>query len=90
LVKHVTESLGWIELCMSENQVADRARFIDAYDKAREARRYRQSMPPDVKRLIARLQALHTGGDPKELEAGPSLAGRQDTWLAGATDDSLA
>lgn len=29
----VVESLGWRELCLSESQTADRARFIELYDK---------------------------------------------------------
>lgn len=37
-------ALGWRELCLSENAVADRARFIDLYDKlAGDARREQQS-----------------------------------------------
>ncbi len=37
-------ALGWRELCMSENAIADRARFIDLYDKlAKDERREQQS-----------------------------------------------
>jgi hypothetical protein len=33
LVARVVAALGWKELCLSENQVADRARFVELYDK---------------------------------------------------------
>lgn len=33
IVSRVVDALSWRELCNSENAVADRARFIDAYDK---------------------------------------------------------
>jgi hypothetical protein len=32
LVLRAVRSLGWSELCLSENQTADRARFIELYD----------------------------------------------------------
>jgi hypothetical protein len=34
IVDHIVYSLGWRELCDSENQTADRARFIEAYEKS--------------------------------------------------------
>lgn len=44
VVARVVASLGWKELCLSENQVADRARFIDLYDRlACDERRLQQS-----------------------------------------------
>lgn len=44
VVSRVVQSLGWKELCLSENQVADRARFIELYDKlACDERRLKQS-----------------------------------------------
>lgn len=40
----VVAALGWAALCASENQIADRARFIEAYDQiAATARRVAQS-----------------------------------------------
>jgi hypothetical protein len=32
-VAQVVRAMGWQELCASENQVADRARFVDAYEQ---------------------------------------------------------
>jgi hypothetical protein len=44
IVSRVVGSLGWKELCLSENQVADRARFIELYDQlASQSRREEQS-----------------------------------------------
>lgn len=38
------QALGWRELCLSENQIADRARFIEMYDKlAAQAQREAQA-----------------------------------------------
>lgn len=39
------QALGWRELCLSENQVADRARFIELYDKL-AAQSQRESQSP--------------------------------------------
>lgn len=44
VVARCVTALGWQELCLSENQVADRARFIELYDRlARDQRREQQS-----------------------------------------------
>lgn len=44
VVAKVVHALGWKELCLSENQVADRARFIELYDRlACDERRVQQS-----------------------------------------------
>jgi hypothetical protein len=34
LIDKVVDNLGWVTLCMSDNPVADRARFIQAYEQA--------------------------------------------------------
>lgn len=40
ITARVVDALGWRELCLSDNPTADRARFIETYDKlAAEARR---------------------------------------------------
>lgn len=44
IIARCVETMGWQELCLSENAVADRARFIELYDKlASNARREQQS-----------------------------------------------
>ena len=32
IVGHIVRSLGWVEICDSENTVSDRARFVEAYN----------------------------------------------------------
>jgi hypothetical protein len=39
LVRRAVDALGWVELCESENAVADRARFIEVYRDVEEASR---------------------------------------------------
>lgn len=54
-------SLGWQEICNSENQVADRARFIELYDKlAREQRVERVAGGLPAQRALA-AQRAHGG-----------------------------
>lgn len=60
-------SLGWQEICNSENQVADRARFIELYDKlAREQRVERVAGGLPAQRALAAQRAqggTHALGD---------------------------
>ncbi|RMD57454.1 hypothetical protein D6833_13885 [Candidatus Parcubacteria bacterium] len=46
---------GWRYVCMSTNQVADRARFVDAYEQLVQRARYKERMLPAVKTLAAKL-----------------------------------
>ena len=39
IVAEAVAALGWQEICLSENQVADRARFVDLYDRLAATRR---------------------------------------------------
>jgi hypothetical protein len=39
VVARAVQSLGWEEICNSENQAADRARFIELYDRLSRAQR---------------------------------------------------
>jgi hypothetical protein len=39
IVARVVQSLGWVEICNSENAAADRARFIQTYDQLAKAQR---------------------------------------------------
>lgn len=45
IVSRCVTSLGWQELCLSENQVADRARFIELYDRLAASQRREQQSP---------------------------------------------
>ena len=60
IVATVVKWLGWRELCHSQNEVADRARFVEAYDKQATIERKRALAPntlPALKRF-AELQAV--------------------------------
>lgn len=69
VVARCVHALGWRELCLSENQAADRARFVELYDKlaATERREQtigalpgasRQSLPSGQAQEVARLTAM--------------------------------
>ena len=51
---------GWTRLCQSENSVADRARFLDAYADAQRRDARQETTMPEVRQLAARL-ALRPG-----------------------------
>lgn len=51
----VVKWLGWRELCLSENEIADRARFVEAYDKQATVARKRAQAPdslPAIRRFL--------------------------------------
>lgn len=54
LVAQVVKQMGWINLCMSENQVADRARFLEAYSQTQKSTRRRAQMLPEVLDIVDR------------------------------------
>lgn len=63
LVERAMKSIGWRNLRMSENQVADRARFIEAYNQvANRAERDEMDLP-QVREYLEeqRVLALETG-----------------------------
>jgi hypothetical protein len=66
LVAQAVEQLGWRYLCLSENQVADRAHFIQAYrllaDRERQSTRRLQSVNEFIDDLKATGQAKLTCG----------------------------
>jgi hypothetical protein len=70
LVKRVVDNLGWYELCMSENTIADRARFIQAYEQAlKEAItqvRYIPSVRSGTMQLISSMTAQLEKGKAKQ------------------------
>lgn len=59
---------AWAELCMSENQTADRARFIDAYEKVQQRAREQARLTPALVQLQSeqRTAALALVGDVAE------------------------
>jgi hypothetical protein len=52
LIERVVKNLGWRNLCMSENQVADRARFVQAYEQLLERATTENMMLPEVRGYI--------------------------------------
>lgn len=57
LVGRLADSLGWEELCMSENQMADRAHFLKLWAAAVENEHAVENMPPAGKALLASVLA---------------------------------
>ena len=64
---------GWLALCESENGVADRARFVQAYDVLLQRRRVKVRMLPEVSETVNRL-ALSDNGRQLTAAAGEPLA----------------
>jgi hypothetical protein len=52
LVAQVVRQMGWINLCLSENQISDRARFIEAYSQTNKMSRRRAQMLPEVLDIV--------------------------------------
>lgn len=76
VVASVVASLGWRELCLSENVTADRARFIAAYEEIRDRVDLDARLPETMRRLddagrpklgsatpLASALRLHGGGE---------------------------
>lgn len=53
----VVHSMGWKTLCLSEDQMADRAHFMRFYAEARERARFIRTATPAVRELIERVQS---------------------------------
>lgn len=53
----VAEMLGWKNLCISENSVADRASFRQCYETIQSRESQAAKLPPSVSAVIARLSA---------------------------------
>jgi hypothetical protein len=83
-------SLGWKELCLSENQVSDRARFIELYDglatqdsresrspvlaAARDRRDHQKSLRDPLNKIINHLRLV-----PKDDPEPPTLTDGEDS-----------
>ena len=64
ITARVVASMGWVELCQSDNQEADRAHFMRAYDALVARESSDALLLPMVRELAGRLAA----GRPKQLE----------------------
>ncbi len=79
LTKKVVDDLGWRHLCLSENPIADRSHFIQAYQALVERRRIEQRRPLEVQQFIA----LQAGSQP-ELPAQLTEENPTNQQLTGA------
>jgi hypothetical protein len=52
LIERAVKSIGWRELRMSENQTADRARFIQAYEQITERAEKENMLIPEVRQHL--------------------------------------
>ncbi len=77
LVARCVAALGWEPLCNSENQAADRARFIELYDQLAVGHRKNQNAGelPAVQRLKA-LKDSDTSADSIVLQLAEKIGGK--------------
>jgi hypothetical protein len=66
IVAECVAALKWRELCDSDNQVADRARFVELYDQL--AARHRRSQLSESLPAMQRFRALQAQQQAKRLE----------------------
>lgn len=70
LVARCVQSLGWQNICLSENAVADRARFIELYDKFATEKR-KETVAPLLGEVREAREAVGAANDiVKQLVAG--------------------
>jgi hypothetical protein len=70
LIDNIVRQMGWQNLCTSENAMADRARFIDAYNASVNTYVSDTRMLPSVKQVA----------DKYALQAGEMVKGLADKW----------
>lgn len=72
LIQRVVRSLGWRNLCLSENQTADRARFLQAYEQVLERATHENMLLPEVRNYIEARGGvlLDSGAQIKQLAEG--------------------
>jgi len=70
LIKRAIDAIGgYIALCDSENAVADRARFVQAYEALLHRAQQDARMLPEVRMAVRRLADGMSGGNAKQLSA---------------------
>ena len=69
LIRKTVDSLGWKALCMSENQTADRARFIQSFEQFSERAEKEMMLTPELKGYIEEHggNLLEAGNEVKQL-----------------------
>lgn len=56
MTREVVERLGWRQLCLSENETADRANFRTVYESTQKREREDKQLPAALKSTIAQIQ----------------------------------
>jgi hypothetical protein len=72
LIEKIVNQFGWQNLCSSENQVADRARFLQAYESALQTASSDARMLPGVKTVAEKYQLERVDESIKKLTEGMS------------------
>lgn len=75
--------LGWRDLCLSENTIADRARFIELYDKVAADRR-RESQAPQ----LAAAREQREQREQRQVAGQPATIGKLLSIVAKTGGDS--
>ena len=72
LIERAVRQLGWRELCMSENQTADRARFLQCYDQLLTRATKEDMLLPEVRGYVEQRGGLmlETQSQIKQLSEG--------------------
>ncbi len=63
LTARVVEMMGWLNLCQSENQMADRAQFMRMYQEIRDRHDRIDNLLPQARAMLE----AHTGQDLKHI-----------------------
>lgn len=95
ITARVVTALGWLDLCASDNQAADRARFIEAYDQiSRTERREAQTLPgatsPRLPSASDAAIAQLVGSVARNVDAGRRLAPKPDSMVLCACGHNKA
>jgi hypothetical protein len=67
LIGRIVFCLGWNDLCLSENSIADRARFIQAYEVELNREREDLRFLPETHAFVEKLQAGEVAEQVKQL-----------------------
>lgn len=87
LTLSVVKSLGWSKLCQSENQIADRANFREAYEAKAIRKKNNMQLPEFVAR--AKLQIQERFIPAIETKAAPQIEENQTGTREELTEEQL-
>lgn len=75
MVAETVKSMGWLELCMSENAAVDRGQFRKAYEARAQRKKTDHQLPPSLKNSIGALQKQMAMDSAKKVVAIGEKAG---------------